>query len=210
MQRRTGVAVAIAAPCIAAIVAVLGGSIDNSRTDGAGEQPEPAFARTLDEQLELLAQREEQTQTALSEVRQLIADDGWMNAHPWMFRSCEREAHSCYDIYTTAEIAQGDADSAIDASFSDELRDAGWRSVAKPPYCHGSNLQSFRNDDGQRLCVELDGETLSVALVSPHYWGDLFALRDAAHPDAAIFNPRSWDQSATYRWDEWQASVLTR
>lgn len=168
---------------------MLGGTIDNSRADGAGERPESAFARTLD--------------------KQLIATNGWMNAHPWMFRSCEREAHSCYDIYVTAEIAQGDADRAIDASFTDELRDAGWRSASKPPYCYSSNLQSFRNDDGERLCVELDDGTISVALISPHYWGDLFALRDAAHPDAAIFNPRTWDRSATYRWDEWQSSALT-
>lgn len=198
--------VAIAAPCAALIAGLLGGSVEGSRTDGAGELPEPALARTFDEQLGLLSQREEFTQASLSEVRKLIAADGWINAHPWMFRSCEREAHPCYDIYATAHIAQADANRAIDAMLIDELNDAGWRSATKPPYCHGRNLESFQNDDGQRLCLEHRDETISVSLISAPYWGNLFELRDAAGSGVRIFDPKVQDQFATYRWDEWQSS----
>lgn len=208
LQIRVGQVVVIAAPCLALLTAVLGGTIDSSHADAAQERPEAALARTLDEQLVLLAQREELTQSSLSEVRQLIAADGWVDAYPWLFRSCEREAYPCYDIYATASLPRTPNDHTRDALFTDQLHDAGWRSAAQPPYCHGSNITSFQNDDRQRLCVIYDDETISVALISPHYWGDLFALRDAAPPDTLIFHPQVRDHSASYRWDEWQSSAL--
>lgn len=208
LQTRTGLVVAIAVPCIVMIAGMLGGTVENSRTDGAGELPEFALERTLDEQLGLLAQREELTQASLSEVRHLIAADGWTSVHPWMFRSCEGEANPCYDIYAAAQIAQADADRAIDTRFIDELREAGWRSAGKLPYCHSSNIESFQNEEGQRLCVNHGDGNISVALIAPSYWGNLFELREAADSGALIFDPAARDQSATYRWDEWQSSIL--
>lgn len=207
-QMGAGLAVAIGAPCVAFVAAMLGGVFENAREDAAGERPELASERAIDEQLELLAEREERTQASLSEVRRMIASDGWAEAYPWMFRSCEREANPCYDIYTSAEVTRTHIDARDRARLDDELHNAGWRSSSRPQYCHGSDIESYRNEEGQRLCVEYGDETVAVALISPPYWGDLFELRGAAGPDALIFNPDMRNRTAAFRWDEWQTSDL--
>ena len=208
LQTRSGIAVAVGAPVFVLIVAVLGGTVENAQSDGASERPEAALERPIEDQLELLSQREEATQTSLSEVRRMIAGDGWAGAYSWMFGSCERDANPCYDIFARATTTLADLDRADREQLSDGLRAAGWRSTSRPPYCHGDDIESYRNDEGQRLCVEYAGDTISVALISPSFWGDLFTLRDAADPDALIFNLDSRDQTSRYQWNEWQASVL--
>ncbi|WP_153002123.1 hypothetical protein [Leucobacter chromiiresistens] len=210
-QRRAelGVVVAWVAPCVVVVSALLCVPLEGARIDAAGERPEPATSRPVDAQLTLLSQREAGTQQSLSKVRRMIAPEGWTHAYPWMFGSCEGTHHPCYDIYASAEFM---TENAVPdrAQLENELSAAGWQSTKTPPYCQGTDIDSYRNRDGQRLCVEFDVDSITVALIAPSYWGDLFVLRDAASPDAVIFNPRVRDKAASFAWNEWQASEMLR
>lgn len=210
-QKRAGFAVMIGIPIFVFIAAISGNAIEQSKTDGANEQPSAALARTIEEQVHLLSQREDTTQSDLSEVRRLIATDGWSSAYTWMFGACEREANPCYFIYASADVAQGGSSfdrSVARRELKDELLGTGWAAAKQPRYCHGRELDSFRNGDGQQLCLTYGDGSVKVALISERFWGSLFELRDAAGSGVLIFDPQARDQFAEYRWDEWQSSDL--
>ncbi|MFE6735137.1 hypothetical protein [Microbacterium sp. NPDC057650] len=172
-----------------------------ARTDAAGDTVAEAQARSLEEQGQLAAQRYEKNQRTLSEVRALIAPDGWAEAAGGGAPTrdapgCSREV-DCYDVFAGfSSDAFGEDGPRIDLdALETRLTAQGWEKG-----------RWFGAEDRGLVVTDADGAELTVtdwgeiSLNSPAWWGDWYDFADQIESDRDIADQ---ELAPTYAADEW-------
>lgn len=182
---------AFATPLLLAAAVMLAGFLTLQQTDGAGETVAEVQERPVDEQAERMLERHEHAQRSLSEVRALIAEDGWQPE--WAGGDdCGRVAGvPCYQL----AAAFGTTSTAgIPAGLDEELADLGWTVTD----ADAERIEATRDD--LVLTVGVWGDDALIAgVLTPWWWGDEIALRERLNPG----RDRPAEPADGYSADEW-------
>lgn len=190
-------------PALFVATVVVGVEVTAAQPDASGDTVAEVEAMPISAQADRAQQNYERTQQRLSEVRELIAEDGWrlraedgewvgsvgFGTRPWECRQADVE---CYTFEVRFSLDEAPADFDRDR-FDDALREAGWM---PPEYGDG-----WTDAEGHRLRVTVypANNRLSIELESPQWWGDTYELRN----EMGWSDDESLGLGRTYRFDEW-------
>lgn len=180
---------AVMLPVLFAAMIWLGGAVTAQQRDAAGETVAEAQTQAMSVQAQRALERHEQAQEQLSQVRGMIADDGWRISQRGIDRRTSfADAVDSYGFDLRFEhepLAEGPVD--VEA-IEEELIGQGWTkdetgALVDP---HGNVVEIYSNES-----------SLQVSLVSPAWWGDSYELSDELGYglDDAF--------ARTYAYDEW-------
>lgn len=172
----------------------LGGEVTAQQRDAAGATPAEVQTEPLSVQAARALERYESVQSQLSQVRGMLADDGWrLFSRGFESRGSWASGIDEYgfDLRFDRELVTGETVD-LDAARA-ELLALGWTEDER-----GQLVDSY----GNTLLFWADEHSVSVWLTSPSWWGDAYDLSDELDRDAAD----SEDVFArTYAYDEWPA-----
>lgn len=190
-------------PALFVTAVVVGVEVTAAQPDASGDTVAEVAAMPIAAQVDRAEQNYERTQQRLSEVRELIAEDGWRlrdEDGEWVGSAgfgtsaweCRQADVDCYTFQVRFSLDQAPADFDR-ARFDDSLRDAGW---TPPEYGDG-----WTDAEGYRLRVTVypANNRLSIELESPEWWGDTYDLRN----EMGDSDDDNLGLGRTYRFDEW-------
>lgn len=195
---------AILVPALLVGMVALGVQVTAMETDAAGDTVAQVEALPIAAQADRAEANYTLTQEKLSEVRGLIAEDGWSARDEnggWVrgpafassYGSCGGSDAECYvfEVGFALESAPAGFDS-YDHAWDSRLRELGW--MASERGDGWTDADGFTLEVDQRQSVE----RLVVAIESPSWWGDTYDLRQelgGADEDLGL--------GLAYRFDEW-------
>jgi len=187
LWRRTSWIAAFAVPVVFALTFVAVVLLPAAQaTDAASETSAQAQSRLHAEQIELAQDRYESLQEDASEVRALIAEDGWRTtgeALDYPASQCLDEQEPCYEIQVSSEIA---ADGIGASELTAELESLGW-TPGRDDAWHAAG--------GRTLWIGEHEGVMRVNITSPWWWGDArYVVRDSGEHE---------EGDEVYAADEW-------
>lgn len=190
-------------PVILVATVVLGAQLTALQTDAAGDTVSQVEALPIAAQAARAEENYTRTQQKLSEVRELIAEDGWRARDEnggWVrgagfaptYGGCRGTDAECYSFEAGFELEQAPAGFDPDgAEFLAELSAVGWE--------RNERGYGFADDEGFELTVvrSPQDDRLTVGIESPDWWGDDDMLREELGESD---EDRGFGE---YRFDEW-------
>lgn len=191
---------AIALPLPLVVILLIDGDATAGQTDAAGDTAAQVAALPIDQQAARAEANYAEAQQRLSEVRALVADEGWVIRDRWgakinasgfeLYGICAEIETPCY----TLEVGFAVDAVAVDlrsSTVTDALAELGWTKTGEPG--------EWVSADGYTLTTDQDDSgRVTLELVTPAWWGDDADLNDEigrGDPNEGI--------GVTYRADEW-------
>lgn len=191
---------AIALPLSLIVILLIDGDAMAGQTDAAGDTVAYVAALPIDRQAERAEEHYASTQQRLSEVRALVADDGWRIRDRWGARiSADGFAFSeiCVEIETPCYTLE--AGFAVDGAPVDLRSPATADALAELGWTPAPHSGEWVSADGYTLTTDQDDSgRVTLWIESPAWWGDDADLRDEigrGDPDEGI--------GVAYRAEEW-------
>jgi len=167
---RGAVVAAIVPPVLLVAVIWSGGEVTAQQRDDAGATVAETAAEPLREQAARALDRYESAQSQLSEIRGMLADDGWwLTSRGFDSRSSWGSGADAYgfDLGFEYEFTAGEAPD-VDTVHA-ELLTLGWSEDERG---------RLVDPHGNTVLMWADSRAVSVSLTSPSWWGDTDELSD--------------------------------